>query len=267
MEPIRVLLVDDDADIGHMMKMRLGREAPHLSIQFVEGARECLEYLRENKVDCILSDYQMPDMDGMELLAAVREVDSGMPFIFLTGQGNEGLARDAFKGTADDYFTKDAGFAHFTRIINSVEQSVRRRNAEEEARRNRAMLETRLAEVEARYQSAVNAVAEGIIVVDRSGVITDCNNSAERIFGLRRGEIIGLNIFDRRWDLCLGSGIRFTPDDRYVRAALDYGMSLERLYVKFNKPSGVRASALVNAVPFAGSGGRPDSVVVSMLEQ
>ncbi|MBI5191462.1 MAG: response regulator [Nitrospirae bacterium] len=274
MENIRVLLVDDDPELGRMMTMKLRIEAPHFSIRNVESGVECLEFVKKGEVDCVLSDYQMPEMDGMELLAAVREVDTGLPFIFITGQGNEGLARDAFKGSADDYFTKDVGFAHFTRIINSVEQAVRRRNseaermkAEEEVRKNRARLEARLAEVEARYQSTVSAVAEGIIIVDRTGAIADCNRSAERLFGLRRDEIVGMNIFDSRWDLRLGSGARFTPDDRFVRAAFDDGMTLERLYVKFNKPSGVRASALVNAVPFYGEGGRPTAVVVSMLEQ
>jgi PAS domain S-box-containing protein len=95
-------------------------------------------------VDCIISDYQMPGMNGMELLLNLRKEGDDTPVIFLTGQGNEGVAREAFKNGAFDYFTKDIGFAHFARIINSIEQAVSLRSARaehqkvEEAIRNTA---------------------------------------------------------------------------------------------------------------------------------
>ncbi|MBI5696545.1 MAG: PAS domain S-box protein [Nitrospirae bacterium] len=130
MEPLKVLLVDDDPDLGRMMKLLLSREAPHCSFHFAEGGRECLEYLRDNEADCILSDYQMPGMDGMQLMLTLKEQGSGVPFIFLTAQGNEEVARDALKSGASDYFTKEAGLAHFARIVNSVEQAVSKRQAE-----------------------------------------------------------------------------------------------------------------------------------------
>ena len=136
MAPLNVLLVDDDPEIATFIKLKLSREAPQFSFSFVESGTECLEYIKEKPVDCILSDFQMPGMDGMELLRSIREAGGDVPFIFLTGQGNEELAREAFKGGANDYFTKEIGFAHFTRIINSVEQAVNRRVAEMERKRS-----------------------------------------------------------------------------------------------------------------------------------
>jgi PAS domain S-box-containing protein len=130
MEILNILLVDDDADIGMFMKLKLSREAPHFSIAVVESGPECLDYLKTHAVDCILSDYQMPVMNGMELLRAIKGQGIDAPVIFVTGQGSEEVAREAFKAGAYDYFTKEVGFAHFARIINSVEQAVKQRAAE-----------------------------------------------------------------------------------------------------------------------------------------
>jgi len=127
---LRVLLVDDEPDVGRYMKAMLNSKAPGLSIENVNSASECLSLMEgEGYVDCVLSDYQMPGMDGMELLKELRDKGFDTPFIFITGQGNEEIAREAFKQGANDYFTKDVGFAHFTRIINSIEQAVRQRQA------------------------------------------------------------------------------------------------------------------------------------------
>ena len=127
---LKVLIVDDDADLGTFMRLKLSMEAPHFSIAFAESGQECLDYLKTHETDCILSDYQMPEMNGMELLLALREAGNDVPFIFVTGQGNEEVAREAFKNGAYDYFTKDFGFAHFARIINSVEQAVKQSQAD-----------------------------------------------------------------------------------------------------------------------------------------
>ena len=130
MDILNVLLVDDDADIGMFIKLKLSMEAPHFSIAFVESGYDCLDYLKTHTVDCILSDYQMPGMNGMELLLAMKGQGSDVPVIFVTGQGSEEVAREAFKNGAYDYFTKEVGFAHFARIINSVEQAVKQSAAE-----------------------------------------------------------------------------------------------------------------------------------------
>lgn len=130
MDRINVLIVEDDAAIGNMIRLALGHEAPHFDIETVCSARECLDRLEVRDADCIMSDYQMHGMDGMELLKRLRTSGNSVPFIFLTAQGNEELAREAFKNGAYDYFTKKIGFAHFPRIVNSIEQAVRQRQSE-----------------------------------------------------------------------------------------------------------------------------------------
>ena len=203
MDPLNVLMVDDDSNVGYMMKALLAKEAPHFSFHFVESAQECLEYIKSNKVDCILSDYQMPEMDGMELLLAIRAQGSNIPFIFVTGQGNEQVARDAFKNGADDYFTKDIGFAHFMRIVNSIRQSVKKRSLEHA----RLKADEALRENEARYRFFIANSSEAIwcigfdtpiqialpvdeqvrLIMERA-YIAECNDAAAHLFWLGKAE-------------------------------------------------------------------------------
>ncbi len=130
MEKLHLLIVDDDEEVSEFMRLRISHDAKHFLIDCAYTAEDCLKYLRENKVDCVLCDYQMPTMGGMEILLHAKKMGLDTPFIFVTGQGSEEVAREAFKNGAFDYFTKEIGFAHFARIINSIEQAVLKRHAE-----------------------------------------------------------------------------------------------------------------------------------------
>ncbi len=128
MDEISVILVDDEPDVCSLLSAKLKREAAEFSIRTANSAAECLETIKSDGIDCILSDYQMPGMNGMELLEAVKELGLDIPFIFVTGQGSEKIASEAFRKGAYDYFTKDmSGFAFIPRMANSIRQSVIRR--------------------------------------------------------------------------------------------------------------------------------------------
>jgi len=184
MEKIRVVIVDDQAEVATFMKMKLQKEAPGFEIKTFEAGGECLEYIRSGCADCILSDYQMPILNGMQLLSLVRGMGLDVPFIFITGQGNEGIAREAFKNGASDYFTKDIGFAHFTRIINSIEQAVRQRRLAVERKR----AESALLEEKNKLEAVLGSIGEGISIQDRDLNIIYENKALTDIKGSHVGE-------------------------------------------------------------------------------
>jgi len=185
MEPLCVLLVDDEPSMTDMMKVVLSNKAPHFSLSAANSGQECLEYLSTNKVDCIISDYQMPEMDGMELLKNIRTNGNKVPFIFFTGQGNEEVAREAFKEGANDYFTKSVGFAHFPRIINSVEQAVKQRFASEAH-----------AKAEKEWEETFNAIDDIVTIQNTDFVILRANKAACRILGAECKDIIGRKCYE-----------------------------------------------------------------------
>jgi CheY-like chemotaxis protein len=185
MEPLSVLLVDDEPSMTDMMRVVLSNKAPHFSLSAANSGQECLEYLSTNKVDCIISDYQMPEMDGMDLLKNIRTQGNEVPFIFFTGQGNEEVAREAFKEGANDYFTKSVGFAHFTRIINSVEQAVKQRLSSEAH-----------AKAEKEWEETFNAIDDIVTIQNTDFVILRANKAACRTFGKECKNIVGRKCYE-----------------------------------------------------------------------
>jgi len=132
---IRLLFVDDNAEDRGLAKLNLLQLSSELEMLETGSALEAIEMLKQNKVDCILSDFQMPDMNGLQFLKALRSKGIETPFIFLTGQGNEQIAAEALRSGAGDYFTKDVGFAHYDRLLNSIQKLVESTKLQENQRR------------------------------------------------------------------------------------------------------------------------------------
>ena len=120
---MRILHVDDCADDLELTKISLTRLGIHLDIDWANSAKEALTKLAVAEYDCVLSDYQMPEMNGLELLTLLRERENDIPFIFLTGQGNEAIAAEALRNGADGYFTKQT-FAQHERLLHSIQRVV-----------------------------------------------------------------------------------------------------------------------------------------------
>ncbi|MFW6142038.1 MAG: PAS domain S-box protein, partial [Candidatus Saliniplasma sp.] len=105
MEKIKVLFVDDEPGILDQGKIFLDREDEGFEIVGSESADEALEILEQHDFDVVVSDYQMPDIDGLEFLEKIRK-DLDIPFIMFTGRGREEVAMDALNLGADRYIQK-----------------------------------------------------------------------------------------------------------------------------------------------------------------
>ncbi|WP_132058653.1 ATP-binding response regulator [Halorussus amylolyticus] len=141
---LRVLYVDDDRDLLELTKTFLEREDDGLSVETADGACPALERLEEREYDAIVSDYRMPEMDGLEFLDAVRDgYGDEIPFVIFTGQGREEVAMEALNLGANRYLQKggDAD-SQYGVLARTIRQEVAHRRAED-ARR----------ETEKRYRS------------------------------------------------------------------------------------------------------------------
>ncbi|MFC7044845.1 PAS domain S-box protein [Halobacteriaceae archaeon GCM10025711] len=136
--PIRVLHVDDDPAFLDLVAEYLERESEALTVVSATDPDEALAGLDD--VDCVVSDYEMPRMDGLELLAEVRERHPDLPFILFTGVGSEHLASDAIAAGVTDYFRKENGPEQYAVLARRIISAVERRRAEREVRRREASL-------------------------------------------------------------------------------------------------------------------------------
>ncbi len=104
---IKLLLVDDEESILKIISTILGKKE-ELEVITANSGSMALDILANQKVDIVISDYQMPKMNGLELLQKLREKDKTKPFILLTGRGREDIAIKALNLGASYYTKKTA---------------------------------------------------------------------------------------------------------------------------------------------------------------
>lgn len=104
MQAVTVLLVDDELDFARTLAMRL--KAAGFKTETAGGGPEALEKLDKSAYDVILLDLGMPDMDGLEVLAKVKQRNVHQEVVVLTAKGTEARAIEAMRQGAYDFLVK-----------------------------------------------------------------------------------------------------------------------------------------------------------------
>jgi two-component sensor histidine kinase/ActR/RegA family two-component response regulator len=133
----RILIVEDDL-VDQMAFERFARaEKLPYDYLFASSVKEAAEILDREKFDVVLLDYKLGDGTAFDLFEKVK----GMPFIIITGTGHEEIAVKAMKAGAYDYLTKDMD-GHYLKVLPmTVENALKRKQAEDELLRHRMHLE------------------------------------------------------------------------------------------------------------------------------
>lgn len=106
---ITLLIVDDD-EVDLASYRRMIKQSSDMACDCVDAsnAKEAMRLLDEEEIDCILLDYLLPDINGLDLLKAIKEkIGERVPVIMLTGHGSEDIAVKAMKEGAVDYLVKN----------------------------------------------------------------------------------------------------------------------------------------------------------------
>ncbi|MFB6376152.1 MAG: response regulator, partial [Bradymonadaceae bacterium] len=138
-EAIRILFVDDDVELADTTARSLEAEHEQFEVETAAGASAGERKLAEHEVDCIVSDYNMPNRNGIEFLRSVRATAPTLPFILYTGKGSEEVASEAISAGVTDYMQKGTGTGEYAMLANRIDNAVARRS-----NRERAEVEQRL---------------------------------------------------------------------------------------------------------------------------
>lgn len=141
-ERITILCIDDEQSYTDVLQTYLmeilDRE---FALETVTDPAAGRDFVDENDVDCVVCDYDMPGMDGLELLESVREEYPLLPFVLLTGKGDESVASEAIRLGTTDYVPKPSGIREYktlaNRIGNAISRFRRHRQSRSEAERAR----------------------------------------------------------------------------------------------------------------------------------
>lgn len=121
-KPAHLLLVDDDPGLLKLLGMRLTSEG--YSVVTAESGQEGLRVLHREKVDLVISDLRMDEMDGMQLFTEIQKVQPGMPVIILTAHGSIPDAVAATQKGVFSFLTKPIDRdALYKAIDEALEQS------------------------------------------------------------------------------------------------------------------------------------------------
>jgi len=175
-----ILYVDDEPDLLEIGKLFL-EKGGQFSVDIQTSASAGLTLLSSANYDAIVSDYQMPDMDGIEFLKKVRTSGSTIPFILFTGRGREEVVIQALNEGADFYLQKGGQpLAQFTELAHHVRQAVQQRQAEVSIRDH-----------EQREADIINFLPDATFAIDTNGVVIAWNRAMEKMTGVLADKILG----------------------------------------------------------------------------
>jgi PAS domain S-box-containing protein len=137
---IEVLHVDDESNVTDLTATFLEREDDRFAVETATTADKGLERIDDRQPDCIVSDYNMPGMNGLEFLEAVRERYPDLPFILFTGKGSEAIASDAISAGVTDYLQKGAGTERYELLANRIRNAVRARHEAQRVDRQQQLM-------------------------------------------------------------------------------------------------------------------------------
>ncbi|MEM3852669.1 MAG: PAS domain S-box protein, partial [Methanomassiliicoccales archaeon] len=175
-----LLFVDDDAAtrdaVARYLQMMFD-----VDVETASSGKNALEMVEKGNYDAIISDFEMPGMNGLELLDELKSKKIGIPFILFTGRGREEVIVDALNKGAEGYVRKgDDPKAVFSELMHLVDSAIERRRSQEE---------TRLAKE--RLESFLKYSFDAVVLFDLNGKVVDTNPSFENIYGWKREEAIG----------------------------------------------------------------------------
>lgn len=118
--PCRILIADDDPDLRDLFRNAILRLEPSWSVEVAEDGREALDLLSKSHFNIAVLDYQMPHLNGLEVLKEIRQRDIQTDVILMTGHGEVDLAVQAMKEGARDFIQKPINLPNFITTLRAL---------------------------------------------------------------------------------------------------------------------------------------------------
>ncbi|ADE11567.1 HD domain-containing phosphohydrolase [Sideroxydans lithotrophicus] len=187
-QQLKVLMLEDTPTDAELEERELRKAGIAFTLMRVETRDAFIRALDEFQPDIILSDYSLPDFNGMSALEFVRHNHPEIPVIMVTGALSDVEAVGLIHAGAKDYVLKDrlARLGSAVQHVLSMEQGIRARKAAEKS----------LRESEAKFRSLVESTSDWIWEVDERGIYTYSSPQVYELLGYTAEEVAGKTPFD-----------------------------------------------------------------------
>jgi len=173
-DKMNILILEDLASDAELAKREIGKTYSDFNSKVVDNEKEFREALKSFTPDLIISDYSMPDFDGLRALEITRENTQFMPFIILTGSMNEDTAVKCMKAGADDYVLKE----RIKRLGSAMTNAIKNKSIEGKHYNTLQNLK----ESEEKYRSLIEGSNDGIFLYYNNQFVL-VNKKLEELFG------------------------------------------------------------------------------------
>ncbi len=159
-KPLYILALDDEPDQLELTKFFIEEHDKDIVVDTLSDPEEILQKIKDKPYDCILADFMMPGLNGVELATTIKEIKD-IPFILYTGRGSEQTVLDAIGAGVDAYVRKGHDPEHFPRLVKEIRRTI----AEHANARNGALDPVTLPEypkTEVRGRSVIVMYGDGL---------------------------------------------------------------------------------------------------------
>jgi len=187
---LKILFVEDVPSDFELIKREIKKNGIEFADKLVETREDYTEALQSFKPDIILSDYSLPQFNGMQALEIRQKETPDVPFILITGALNEETAVEIMKAGADDYIIKN----QLTRIGSAIKSAI----GKWESINAKKQAEEALKESEKRFRELANLLPQIVFEIDIHGKLVYLNELGYELFGFHREDTKdGLNVIER----------------------------------------------------------------------
>jgi PAS domain S-box-containing protein len=267
--PLTVVVADDSPAARALLQATLHTRNGIDVVGVASHGRAAVELVAQTRPQLAILDIAMPDMDGLEAATRIRDLGLDTRVIVLSAYNAEKMAASARAAGADDYVEKAASneelFAAIQRLFpNAVLERADRPSAPEGWPHD-----GHESPGEQRYRLLLDALDEGVIVVDRQGVVTSANFSATRILEQPTSSIIGRHASEFGLDEAADVAVNAGTEERWhpISATLATGRPWSNVRLVITAGNGHRRHLLLSVRPLAVPGqAAPAEVLVSFAD-
>ncbi|KYH25084.1 bacterioopsin transcriptional activator [Halalkalicoccus paucihalophilus] len=177
-DPVSVLYVDPDRAALDTVASAFERDRPELSLHTAESAAVARDRLGPGGIDCVVSEYDLPDADGLDFLATLHE-EVGLPTVLVTDRTDDALACEAFSRGIDEYLHRGDPIQP-TVLAHRIDRTLAGPDAVEGS--------------SAHLRALTHAASDVIVTADDTGTVRFVNEAVEDVFGYRPEELVGNSI-------------------------------------------------------------------------